>query len=46
MTGIKTNKVKVDVDYSYYLGPKYLEKYRKDVHTSTIVSNHVSWCDG
>ena len=45
VAGIRTKKVKKEIDYSFYLGPDYLNKYKKDIYTSTIVSNHVSWCD-
>ena len=34
----------MDVDYTFYLGKDYKEKM-SDKHTSTIVSNHVSWLD-
>jgi 1-acyl-sn-glycerol-3-phosphate acyltransferase len=43
--GIRSKKVKKDFDYSFYLGPDYQNAYRPDIHTSTIVSNHVSWFD-
>lgn len=43
--GIRSKKVKKDFDYSYYLGPDYQNQFRKDIHTSTIISNHVSWFD-
>lgn len=34
-----------DADYTEYLGPNYKDKYKKDIVTSTYVSNHVSWID-
>lgn len=40
-----TSRKDIDCDYSYYLGPDYEKNYKKNVKTSTYVSNHVSWID-
>ena len=45
LAGTKLTLTNVDIDYSYYLGPNYLEKYKPIKRTSTIVSNHCSWLD-
>lgn len=33
-------------DYTEYLGPNYLQGYKKIKKTSAIVSTHSSWLDG
>lgn len=43
--GMTTTVTYQDVDYSYYLGDGYKDKYKDIAKTSTIVCNHVSWLD-
>lgn len=43
--GIIYRRVDKDCDYTEYLGPNYKKEY-KNITTSTIVSNHVTWVDG
>ena len=43
--GIYTRTRQHDVDYSYYLGPDYKKTMKEVKHVSTLVTNHVSWCD-
>lgn len=45
MGGLCWSSSDKEVDYSYYLGQGYQETMSKK-HTSTIISNHVSWFDG
>jgi hypothetical protein len=42
--GIRTKLTELDVDYSEYLGDDYL-KLKKNIKTSTFISNHISWLD-
>ena len=44
--GVIYRRVDKDCDYSEYLGPGYKQTYKKDITTSTIVSNHITWVDG
>lgn len=45
LAGMTTDVTYKDVDYSFYLGEGYKEKYKDIKRTSTIVSNHCSWLD-
>lgn len=45
IAGMRTAVTYQDVDYSYYLGEGYKDKYRDIKKTSTLVCNHVSWLD-
>lgn len=45
VSGMSTNLIYTDADYSYYLGPEYKKNMKKIKRTSTIVCNHVSWLD-
>jgi hypothetical protein len=36
---------KLEVDYSYYLGPDYQKQFREVRKAGILVSNHVSWMD-
>jgi hypothetical protein len=43
---IPTKVVKLDTDYTEWLGEGYKDNYKKDVKfTSTVVCNHTSWID-
>ena len=43
---MKVTESKTDFDYSEYLGPDYKKGYKKNINASTMIANHVSWCDG
>jgi hypothetical protein len=43
--GVIFRQEHIDFDYSAYLGPNYKKSFRRDVHTSTVVSNHVTCLD-
>ena len=45
LAGIRWKVKHLEIDYSRYLGPDYMNDPKKDMHVSTIVSNHVSWFD-
>ena len=45
LAGVTVSKTYYDFDYSEYLGQNYEAGYRKDVRTSTVVSNHVTIFD-
>ena len=42
---MSTKLKKINLDYSEYLGPDYLETQDNSIRTSTLVCNHVSWLD-
>ena len=43
--GITVSFKSVEYDYTEYLGPNYKEKYKKNIMTSTLICNHVTWPD-
>ena len=43
--GMRTNKKRIDCDYSAFLGPNYKEATIAPKYISTYVSNHSSWLD-
>ena len=44
--GVIYRRVDKDCDYTEYLGPNYKNEFKKNITTSTIVSNHITWIDG
>ena len=45
IAALRTKRVKLDYDYSKYLGPDY-KKTQEVKRESTVICNHMSWLDG